>query len=464
MFRTETANTTDAKPSNAALFQKEHGARAFIQPKFNLNEADNEQKSSITKNSKDLKADRFRGNHRLEEVHDNEKFIRKGTTGLHIEKIQQGIIDLGFDLSKFGMDGIFGSETERGIIDFQRKFDLQDDGVIGEETMGTLDDIHHSNNQPVLNKKPISCGDTNINQDVDPNPAPIPKWDVKFVPGKQMKEVFKRPEVAKANVNNVSHEGVFGLTVPVEPVETWRDQAYTVGTEKTNEANCTKCTANWNLTKTPTVRSFIAIDWVFLNEIGLWNNDENRGGFECPTSPKGAMVRTPVVLALDSNAIGKILFSEMEHYLDFVRAFRLTSIRHLSNIKRLSRDKSHLVAGNPMECQFKVAQFLANHSFNSTDPGVAISLFGNRAKMGEMHDATFLDSFKQSQKVRDEGGLHGLGKVNPANHLKAFKPRERFDCNFHRRTTEDSFTLSGKTSEDVIKDLNLPPKRSWHQF
>jgi peptidoglycan hydrolase-like protein with peptidoglycan-binding domain len=53
--------------------------------------------------------------------------------------------ELGYDLSNGpndktkGIDGIFGMKTWKAVVDFQRKNNLEPDGVVGELTMAALE-------------------------------------------------------------------------------------------------------------------------------------------------------------------------------------------------------------------------------------------------------------------------------------------------------------------------------------
>ncbi|MEO1098761.1 MAG: DUF4157 domain-containing protein [Bacteroidota bacterium] len=89
----------------------------------------------------DLTADRFSGNERLEAAYDDERYIRFGSKGEHVVKLQESLVEIGYDLPKFGADGIFGKETYSAVKTFQRDFGLAIDGIVGPKTMGTLDNI-----------------------------------------------------------------------------------------------------------------------------------------------------------------------------------------------------------------------------------------------------------------------------------------------------------------------------------
>jgi Putative peptidoglycan binding domain len=87
----------------------------------------------------DLQAARFAGDAVLEACFDNERFLRFGSTGPAVETLQQALIDAGFPLPRFGVDGLFKSETQSAVRDFQRSQGLNPDGIVGPLTMGALD-------------------------------------------------------------------------------------------------------------------------------------------------------------------------------------------------------------------------------------------------------------------------------------------------------------------------------------
>ena len=54
--------------------------------------------------------------------------------------LQQALIDCGFELPKFGIDGDYGSETKQDVLKYQnsRENITLKDGVIGPETLRKL--------------------------------------------------------------------------------------------------------------------------------------------------------------------------------------------------------------------------------------------------------------------------------------------------------------------------------------
>ncbi len=87
----------------------------------------------------DLQAARFAGDAVLEACFDDERLLQSGNRGAAVETLQQALIDAGFPLPRFGVDGIFGSETNGAVQDFQRAHGLDPDGLVGPLTMGALD-------------------------------------------------------------------------------------------------------------------------------------------------------------------------------------------------------------------------------------------------------------------------------------------------------------------------------------
>ncbi|MFD1604386.1 DUF4157 domain-containing protein [Flavobacterium artemisiae] len=92
--------------------------------------------------SEDLESPRFKGDFKLEQAHDDLGYLTTGSKGESVKKVQSGLMDLGYKLPKFGADGDFGSETRAAVINFQSDNDLANDGVVGVQTIGRLDDIY----------------------------------------------------------------------------------------------------------------------------------------------------------------------------------------------------------------------------------------------------------------------------------------------------------------------------------
>jgi peptidoglycan hydrolase-like protein with peptidoglycan-binding domain len=87
----------------------------------------------------------FAADARLEQAFDNDPAMRQGETGDPVKKVQRGLMDDGFLLSKStvasGPDGDFGSETKAKVKAFQAKHGLDVDGKVGRQTLGKLDEL-----------------------------------------------------------------------------------------------------------------------------------------------------------------------------------------------------------------------------------------------------------------------------------------------------------------------------------
>ena len=64
--------------------------------------------------------------------------MKKGFEGDDVKQVQNALKELGYDISKFGVDGIFGSETEAALKAFQESKGLEVTGIIDEKTLAAL--------------------------------------------------------------------------------------------------------------------------------------------------------------------------------------------------------------------------------------------------------------------------------------------------------------------------------------
>jgi tape measure domain-containing protein len=64
--------------------------------------------------------------------------LKFGFKGDDVKAVQQALVDLGYDLDKFGVDGIIGSETTAAIKAFQEAQGLEVTGIIDEPTLAAL--------------------------------------------------------------------------------------------------------------------------------------------------------------------------------------------------------------------------------------------------------------------------------------------------------------------------------------
>lgn len=168
-FGSDFSNVKIHTDANAIQMSQELGAQAFTngndvyfnEGKYNPNSKDGkhllahelthtiQQTGAVQKSvdpnasaSEDLESARFKGDYKLEQAHDDLGYLTTGSKGESVKKVQSGLVDLGYQLPKFGADGDFGSETRAAVLKFQSDNDLTHDGVVGVQTIGRLDDIY----------------------------------------------------------------------------------------------------------------------------------------------------------------------------------------------------------------------------------------------------------------------------------------------------------------------------------
>ena len=64
--------------------------------------------------------------------------LKRGMRGEDVRKLQARLIELGYELPKYGADGEYGSETVAAVKAFQCDRDLTADGIAGEATLDAL--------------------------------------------------------------------------------------------------------------------------------------------------------------------------------------------------------------------------------------------------------------------------------------------------------------------------------------
>ncbi|HHM04514.1 MAG TPA: peptidoglycan-binding protein [Gammaproteobacteria bacterium] len=93
----------------------------------------------------DLTSGRFRNDRRLQRAFDNTPPMGFGEAGEAVRKVQQALLDLGFDMpitTRQGTrepDGVFGAETRRTVKAFQTMQGIARDGIVGRQTLGELE-------------------------------------------------------------------------------------------------------------------------------------------------------------------------------------------------------------------------------------------------------------------------------------------------------------------------------------
>ncbi|MBK8258897.1 MAG: peptidoglycan-binding protein [Polyangiaceae bacterium] len=104
-----------------------------------------------------FRAARFGGNAELLQILNGTRELQNKNpdmTGADIRIVQQALVDLGYVLPSLGVDGIYGTETEAAVKKFQTEQRTINpafliDGIVGDQTMGRLDEIFQVLDRPV---------------------------------------------------------------------------------------------------------------------------------------------------------------------------------------------------------------------------------------------------------------------------------------------------------------------------
>jgi peptidoglycan hydrolase-like protein with peptidoglycan-binding domain len=81
---------------------------------------------------------RFENDPHLEGVKGGTEKVGRGGRGLSVTKLQQALIDLGYQLPKYGVDGKFEGETKAAVVKFQTDRGLSPSGELDQATMDAL--------------------------------------------------------------------------------------------------------------------------------------------------------------------------------------------------------------------------------------------------------------------------------------------------------------------------------------
>jgi peptidoglycan hydrolase-like protein with peptidoglycan-binding domain len=126
-------------------------------------------------------------------------YLKNGSKGENVKKVQQMLRELGYGIGSAGVDGIFGKDTENAVKKFQKDWGLSVDGIVGNQTLESLKALSNLRNAPdfvdkkqymedLIKKIPQGKADFSKIKDVSAFPAPA-----KTVGG------IKMPEAKKAN-------------------------------------------------------------------------------------------------------------------------------------------------------------------------------------------------------------------------------------------------------------------------
>lgn len=64
--------------------------------------------------------------------------LGKGDEGEQVKTLQRILLAMGYDLGSYGVDGDFGGKTDAAVRAFQKKYGLDVDGIVGNDTWAKL--------------------------------------------------------------------------------------------------------------------------------------------------------------------------------------------------------------------------------------------------------------------------------------------------------------------------------------
>jgi len=91
--------------------------------------------------------------------------LKKGMKGSDVKAMQELLLQIGYELPKYGADGKFGAETLAAVLAFQVHEELEQDGLYGDQTHAALMDAvadhdEGMNDKPQKEEKPEVVGKT----------------------------------------------------------------------------------------------------------------------------------------------------------------------------------------------------------------------------------------------------------------------------------------------------------------
>lgn len=85
--------------------------------------------------------DKFEGGVKEEKYDLGDRLLKNGCEGDDVKELQKYLLELGYDLGKWGADGDFGDATEEAVRAFQTSYSLEVDGEYGPKSHAKLMEI-----------------------------------------------------------------------------------------------------------------------------------------------------------------------------------------------------------------------------------------------------------------------------------------------------------------------------------
>ncbi len=116
------------------------GATAAGTPVVRRHEADEEHRDDpdAPRGGEPDRSARFENDASLASVRGGGSTVTRGQRGLSVTKLQQALIDLGYLLPRFGVDGIFEGETQAALLRFQADVPVPQTGELDQATIDAL--------------------------------------------------------------------------------------------------------------------------------------------------------------------------------------------------------------------------------------------------------------------------------------------------------------------------------------
>jgi hypothetical protein len=382
-----------------------------------------------------LSSPRFAGEPLLEACYEDRARMTVGArdTADHepVSKVQQALIDLGYDLGPTGADGTYGTLTWKAVQAFKRDQALgwESMGDVGPGTMHRLDALFAAT---------PDCADRGVSPDIDP------------LPQAKLLEEVKRHQPPGHPIP----ETPLGASFP-----SFERRPVQVRAISIDGSTCFKCVADWAIPGS--FLALVAVGGFVLDEPKRFAVVRAGDSSGCPPSslPRLLEVREEI----EPQALPFIVTAETEHYGDFVRAFQIVAGRYLANVQRLTPERTHLRAATPDECEEKVENFLIE-SHGRFLNGFTVPFLRN-------YTSTFAADFTAVYNSPDRdrpGGPHRSRPDPPHERPPTFPNIDRtvnpFGCDaFARKLTARSFPgIPGPSSEQAVSDARAPAKQPWH--
>lgn len=74
--------------------------------------------------------------HQHDYDHSSCPILREGASGASVKKLQKCLLGVGFNPGK--IDGVFGAQTKKAVLSFQKSKHLTQDGIVGRDTWAAL--------------------------------------------------------------------------------------------------------------------------------------------------------------------------------------------------------------------------------------------------------------------------------------------------------------------------------------